>query len=346
MNKGSNAIYTDIYPIVKDSDYFLYIFIGGRGIGKTYSMLKGAYYDNKKIIYLRRTQTMLENCCTELDNPYKSINRNEYSNIHIQEQKDIAKIVNIEGTDVIEETIIGYGLGLNTFGKFRGADFSDVDYIVFDEFINLSGRTDFKNDSYLLFNLIETVNRNRELEGKPSIKIICISNAESIDNDLLRVLKLPEEIQKLKEKQNYIDDTATYTDDERGIYLSILKASETFIDLKLKTKLAKLTEGTSFYEMAYNNEFTKDYFGDVSKIDFRELKPLVCYNNLYMYEHKSKGFMYVCKRRCDCEHYDDRTFKAFKRRYGLTMLYYIEHGYTIYSDYSTKLDTLHIFDKR
>ena len=40
-----------------------------------------------------------------------------------------------------------------------------------------------------------------------------------------------------------------YKDNERGIYLSLLE-NKTVKDMKLKTKLYKLTKGTSFYDMA------------------------------------------------------------------------------------------------
>lgn len=339
--KESNEMYTNCYSIIKQSNYFLYIFIGGRGIGKTYSMLRGSFFDNKKIMYLRRTDTELKNCFDEFSNPYKVINFNENCNIHIEPIKDSAIIYNIlPVTDVNSENqkeLVGYASALSTFGKFRGADFSDVDLIVFDEFINTSPMNTLKNESYLLFNLIETVNRNRELEGLDSIKVVLLSNANTIDNDIIRVLDLADKIQLMK-----LNNKSIYTDDERGIYLSLLD-NKKVKDMKMKTRLYKLTKGTSFYDMALNNEFTRDYFGDLKKVNYQELTPLCSFNNLYFYTHKSKDLLFVSKRKANCENFTDRNLEAFKRCYGYTIDYYMTIGNIFYSDYAVKLDTLHIF---
>ena len=141
----TNAIYTNCYEIVSTTDYFLYIFIGGRGIGKSYSMLSEAYKHQDMIMYVRRTDTELKNCCDEFTNPYKSINQNIGSNISIKPNKDNALI--IEKIDDDHTNLIGYASALSTFGKFRGADFSDVNLIIFDEFINTSPVNTLKGEA-------------------------------------------------------------------------------------------------------------------------------------------------------------------------------------------------------
>lgn len=342
MSKRSNEIYTNCYEIVKRSNYFFYIFTGGRGIGKTYSSLKGAYFDNKKIIYLRRTNTELKNCCDEIDNPYKAINIKEHCNIHMEQVKDMAVIYdNIKSTESetpIKE-LVGYGLDLSTSGKFRGMDFSDVDLVIFDEFINYSDRETIKRESYKLFNLIETINRNRELDGVESIKVILLTNSESLDSDILRTLGLVDKAEQMKANNERL-----YTDDVRGIYYALLE-NKAVRDLKRETKLYRLTKGTSFYEMALENEFTRDYFGDIRKVNYQELTPVCSYDNkLFFYEHKSKDIMFVSRRKANCDNYNDRTIESFKRAYGYMLMYFIESGLMLYSDYATKLDVKHIFD--
>lgn len=341
MRKESNEMYTNCYQIIKQSNYFLYIFIGGRGIGKTYSMLRGSYFDNKKIMYLRRTDTELKNCFDEFSNPYKVINQNENCNVHIEPVKDSAIIYNILPVEDNEKEnvkeLVGYASALSTFGKFRGADFSDVDLIIFDEFINTSPVNTLKNESYLLFNLIETVNRNRELEGRDSIKVVLLSNANTIDNDIIRVLDLADKIQLMKE-----ENKDKYIDEDRGLYLSLLD-NKKVKDLKLQTKLYRLTKGTSFFEMALNNEFTKDYFGDLKKVNYQELTPLCAFNNIFFYTHKSKDIMFVSKRKANCDVYTNYNLESFKRNYGYAIDYYVTSGNILYSDYATKLDVRHIF---
>ena len=80
----------------------------------------------------------------------------------------------------------GYAGALSTFSNIRGADFSDVKIIIYDEFIpEKTNRCSIRNEWDALLNLIETVNRNRELEGEESVKIILLSNATNIECDIL-----------------------------------------------------------------------------------------------------------------------------------------------------------------
>lgn len=332
--KRKDEIYTNCYDIVKKSNLFFFIFIGGRGIGKTYSMLRNPYFENKKIMYVRRTETELKNCCSAIFNPYKKINMNEQINIEIQKVEDSAVI--IDNTDENNPETVGYASALSTFGKFRGADFSDVDLIVYDEFISTSPYSRMENECLMLLNFIETVNRNRELEGEESVKVVLLSNANTIDNDIIRTLGLAEEIHRMKQNDEHI-----YTDEERGIYLNLLENKEV-LDMKMKTRLYKLAKGTSFYDMALDNEFTRDYFGDVGKVDYKELVPMCCYENFYIYEHKSNNVLFISKRKCNCPKYNQNNVKAFKRAYGFKIMWYIEAGYAFYADYGIKLSFLQL----
>jgi hypothetical protein len=285
-------------------------------------------------MYVRRTETELKNCCSNIFNPYKKINMNEHINIQIQKVEDSAVINDCTDEDDIK--VIGYASALSTFGKFRGADFSDVDLIVFDEFINTSLYSKMDNECMMLFNFIETVNRNRELEGEDSIKVILLSNSNSIDNDIIRTLGLAEVIHNMKMKDEHF-----YQDEERGIFLNLIENKEVQ-DLKMETKLYRLARGTTFYDMALDNEFTRDYFGDVGKVDYRELVPICSFENYYIYEHKSNDVLFISKRKANCPSYNIQNLKAFKRAYGFKIMWYIDCGYAFYSDYGTKLSFIQI----
>lgn len=330
----SKVKFTNVWEIVTNSDYFLYIFIGGRGIGKTYSSLKGSRLDHKRIMYVRRTATEIDNCVDEFTNPYKALNQDMGWNIYIEKRKDNSIILEENGEDT---EVIGYACPLSTFGKFRGADFSDVDVIIFDEFINTNSVNTLKDEAKMFFNLIETVNRNRELREEESIKIILLSNANTLDNDILRSLMLGDVFYSMK-----VLDQEVYTDDERGLYLSLLK-NDDVKDMKSKTKLYKLTQGTAFFDMAINNEFTTDYFGDVNKVKYTEMVPLCMYDKLCFYKHKSKDLIFVSYRKANCTRYDTNTLKAFKREYGYMIQYYIDTGQILYSDYNVKLEVKGIY---
>lgn len=314
---------------------FLYIVIGQRGRGKTYSTLNGLRLSGSKFMYVRRTQTELDNTCTETKNPFKKINSDHQCDIEIRADKESYIIIDNENKD--DPQLIGYAAALSTFGKFRGSDFSDVDYIFYDEFINTGSVNNIRHEADMFFNLIETVNRNRELEGQQAIKIFMASNANTIDNDIIRSLRLADQIKEMKE--NKIED---YEDKERGIFLKIMDSSGTFTDLKMQTRLYKLTEGTSFYEMALNNEFTSDYFGDTKKVNYKELRPVVSFNGLTFYSHKSNDLIYCSKRKADCTNYDIPQRKQFQRDFGFYLSAYYESGRMIFQDYNVKLEALNI----
>lgn len=328
--------YTDVYKKVVTSDYFLYLFIGGRGIGKTYSALKGYILDGSRIMYVRRSETEIRNCARAYTNPFKAINKDLGLNINIKPVEEYAIIT--DNTNDEEGELRGYAVALSTFGKFRGADFSDVDVIIFDEFINTSAIDTLRGKSAsLLFNLIETVNRNRELNGFDSIKVVMLSNANTIDDDVIRTLELASEIQVMKSEKR-----KTYTDDERGIYLELLE-NKSVRDAKEETRLYKLTKGTTFASMSLDNEFTGDFFGDVKRIRYNELVPLVSYDTVTFYKHKTRDIYLASRRKAQCDHYDTQTKEMFRRVWGFTIRLAIEGGYLFYTDYGTKLYVKEVF---
>ena len=67
-------------------------------------------------------------------------------------------------------------MALSTFGNLRGVDFSDVDMIFFDEFVPQKNARPIKAEAEAFFNLYETVNRNRELDGRPPVRVLMLSN--------------------------------------------------------------------------------------------------------------------------------------------------------------------------
>lgn len=338
-------LFTDSYKIIfeKNPQYFIYFLIGGRGIGKTYPLLKGCYENNKKILYLRTKKDEMETIFSDELNPYKAINTDLKINIKAERIKGGGRIIETDNDGNFIQ-LIGYGGSVNSFGALRGADFSDVDLIFYDEFINTSPMVTVydKNNAGLFFNVIETVNRNRELKGIDPVKVVCVSNANTLDNNILRTLKLTDIARQLQEEKNKTDKTQIYTDQERGIYLSLM-INKQVRDLKQQTSLYKLTKGTTFAGMALSNDFTTDYFGDIGKVDFRELIPVVNYENMYFYKHKSKNIMFVTNRKAQCKSFNTNTKQAFLKQAGYMLSYYIETGTMFYKDYDIKLDVLNVF---
>jgi hypothetical protein len=114
------------------------VYIGGRGIGKSYSALRQLALDiptDEKWIYMRRTGKEIEACSTEFGNPFKTINK-DFGTVIVPESggKGAAEYFYNE-TDEDNPILVGYGVALSTFAGLRSMDLSDVTVTVFDEFI-------------------------------------------------------------------------------------------------------------------------------------------------------------------------------------------------------------------
>lgn len=310
----------------------MYMFIGGRGVGKTYSALRGIIEKGVYFMYIRRTDTELKNSAKLETNPFNRLNFDYGYNIEMKAAEDSYNIIK-------DGVVIGIAGAVSTFGKFRGRDYSKVKYIIFDEFIPKAGHSKIKEERTLFFDMIETVNRNRELDGEPPVKIIMLSNANTIDCDIIRVLKLGDIIRQMK-----LQKIEVYQDPERDLYLHLLKPGE-IRNLKSKTALYKLTKGTAFYDMAIENEFTVDNFDDVKRISAGKLVPLVAYDNIYFYTIKDQDSIYITYRKADVQdRYNLETFTAFKRDYGLLLEQYFINGKVWYYNYDIKLDVKNLFN--
>lgn len=306
------------------------MFIGGRGIGKTYSVLKGVLESGKKFMYVRRTETELKNCCTPVNNPFLTLNDDLDRQVEVSKQGDFYVIH--EG-----DRELGVAGSVSTFGKFRGSDFSKIEYIVFDEFINTTPRNTIKNEDFLFFNLVETVQRNRELTGRSAIKIILLSNSNTLNNAIIRSLKLGEIIRNMKD-----NEIERYEDIERDLLVVLPKAKK-LTEAKKKTKLYKLTAGSDFYNMAINNDFVNEDFTNVKKLPNNILVPLCQFEKACFYTIKNEDKLYVSYRKNESPYFDMTSIKNFKRQYGLLLAYYFENHLTFFCDYDLALFVKSIF---
>lgn len=331
-----SSLFFNFWEVVQTTSFFLYICIGGRGIGKTYSILKGFVNQDKKFIYMRRNETELKVCCNSENNPFKTINRDC--------NREVEVVPNgAEGYLVIEnEKTIGIAGALSTFGKFRGADFSDVEYILLDEFISTDVIDRLKKvESFYFFNMIETVQRNRELLGMNPIKIILCANSNKLESGILKDLRLADRIRLMDNARKINNETQIYEDMERGIYIN-LPVTKELTEKKQDTALYRMTKGTDFFDMAINNSFINDSFDDIRKIPNNQLVPIVSYEKIYFYEIKGKSLLYASYRKAECPHYYKDSQKAFIREYYHFIKVFIDGKKFFYSDYNIKLDVLSI----
>lgn len=282
---------------IVDNEYPFSFVIGGRATGKTFGALRYAaeHYQQtgETFIYMRRTKSQADLISTEFFNPFKPVNTEYGWEI---EAFSVAKGVNgfyqcARDPDSGKRSPFGGCMGViaafSTFSNFRGFDASTVDLVIYDEFQRNAGERSIRDEGFALLNVFETVNRNRELIGRPPVKLICLSNANSISNDVYIDLQLvgpSEQMRKTGKNQWYLP--------ERGIALYDLSDSQ--ISRKKKdTALYRMDAGGRFTDMSLNNEY-EDY--DTSMIrsePLKEFRPLVKIGEICIYQHKSDRRYYA-----------------------------------------------------
>ncbi len=348
--KKTKSKYLNIYDY-ENPKYPFQVFIGGRGCGKTYSALTGAVEkhqkEGKKFVFMRRTgqelELLMDMQSKEGFNPFKPINAALGTNIGIKQlRKDIGGIYqrtygNVGTKDagkLMYEENYGYAVAVTTIKNIRGIDFSDCDLIIYDEFIPEKHVHKITGEGIALLNAYETMNRNRELEGKPAMAMYLLANSNDIYNEIfkeLHLVNIAERMQAKGEQDKYFHD--------RGLAIHIIKDNEEFREEKSNTALYKLSKGTNFYDMSLNNEFA---FNDFSLTGYRNLKgyqPICAFGEAYIYKHKGKDEMYVSYAPAKVEKYNpdhDYEKRMFLQKFMEPLCKYYVAGAIMFESYELK----------
>ena len=212
----------------------LNILIGSRGVGKTYGATKLVVKDfikkKRQFVYLRRYKTELSKSMRKF---FTEIIKNEEFPNHTLE---------VHGnTFIIDDEVAGYGITLSTAQQFKSTNFSDVYYIIFDEFLIEAGQGYYLKDEVLSFlGILETIGRTRD------IKVFMLANAVTEVNPYFMFfdLALP-----------YNNDIKLFKD---GMILLQYLQNEAYIEAKKQTKFGKLVANTEYEDYAILNKFTDD----------------------------------------------------------------------------------------
>ncbi len=278
----------------------LSIFIGARGVGKTYSAFSYVLEQDSIFIYLRNTDVQIQECCTLFGNPFKRWAEDHGRDIFIRKEKKHANIYERTGEEI---RLIGYAVALSTFENLRGIDLSDVKYVVYDEFIEMNPCRFRQYDTFS--NFYETVNRNRELTGDKPLQVLLLSNAQKLDNDILRGYDLIPQIEQMIK-------TGQREYSRKHLYLNLVQSEVS--ELKKETALYQLSEGSGFYDQAIRNEFSNDNFSGIRKQPLREYTGYVQLDDMYIYKHKTRNDYYVTYSRCkDIRKYNTENPYIFMR---------------------------------
>lgn len=291
---------------------------GGRGIGKTYGMLKELYSRGYCFAYMRNIQNEIDLACSRDGNVFRPLN-DDYGWAVVPERirgtKYVGAFYNAEEVEGGLEPVgapIGYGLALASVARIRGFSLDNVEVVFFDEFIPELHTRKITALGEAFLNAYETINRNRELKGRDPLKVVCMANANRVDNDLFLEFGLVTRAYEMQKKR--LD---FWQDKERGITL-INFAESPISKAKKNTALYRFAGSDSdFSAMALSNEFGYDD----RFIQSRNLKPykkLCNVGEIDIYQHRDGAGYYVRPAKQINSQYDctERGLKSARYHYG------------------------------
>lgn len=267
---------------------YTYIFvIGGRGTGKTYGALQYVINNNIKSILMRRTQSQLDIINKPDFAPIRPVCLDEgytYSVKPISKQS-AGYYIDDDNLPLITTAAV------STIANMRGFDASDRKIIIFDEFIPERHEKPIKNEAEAFLNAYETINRNRELQGDPPVKVLALANSNDIMNQLFIYLKLINPVARMIDKGN-----ETWFDNKRSIAI-IMPNKSPISEAKVETSLYKLAGDGDFTRMAIDNSFKNANSDMIKSRPLREYILRYSVGELNIYEHKSTREAYCSLHR-------------------------------------------------
>ena len=310
--------------------------VGARGVGKTYGIFRKLIEEKKKFIYLRRLKSQLDQCGKIEGNPFKKLNTDLDRNIL---PFSSGGILTFREDDKAGE-IVAAGVALSVVANIRGIDFSDYDYIVFDEFIASIGERPIKNEFSAFLNFYETVNRNRELEGKLPVKCVMLGNANTLVNPYFSSWHF----MKTAVKMIMGGQMVWRSPDNSRLVILLLNSP---ISEKKKDTALYQNATSDFIEMALDNSFRTDET-NIRSEPLKEYIHIVSVGELGIYRHKSERKYYVSSTQSDKPYYDSFGIglKMFQQDYYMLRVHYMVSKNVWFESFELEVIFRELFDLR
>lgn len=337
--------YIDMAKIF-DLPYTFIFVVHGRGTGKTFGACKYCYdYHDRtgdKFIYLRRLQTEADLVGNTAFSPFTPVT--DFYDLEPLISGPIPNVKNVKGIWKTERNEkgdivpagppIGYTAALATVSSIRGFSGRDIKVCVYDEFIPEKTARPIRAEGEAVLQFYESVNRNRELEGEPPLKMVFLSNANKLSSPVFEAFGITNYVDKMvrgNQEECYLKD--------RGVAILKLKDSP-ISQQKSKTALYKASQSEAFNDMAIGNAFDMSNYLYVRAEPIDEYRIIAKFDDVYIYRHKSDARYYVTRYRTGTPkaEYISEPFsiKKFKKDYALVFTAWID-GRISFNDYYCKL---------
>lgn len=254
--------------------------IGGRATGKTYGSICYALDHKQQFAFIRRTQTQIDLLSKPDLNPFQAVAFDRGIDLHtVPLSKQHSAIM-------LDMEQIGFMAALSTFSNMRGFSSDQTTLLVYDEFIPETHERAINNEDTVFFNMYETINRNRELKGRPALQALLLSNSNFLASPILLALGLADILPGMRDKGQ-----TEYVNTSRGIALFNLWDSP-ISEQKRHTALYKATEGSSFASMSLDNAFSLDDLRDIESRPLKGCKLLARVGPVFIYRDPA-GLWYI-----------------------------------------------------
>lgn len=277
--------------------------IGGRATGKTYGAICYALDHKQQFAFIRRTQTQIDLLSKPDLNPFQAVAFDRGIDLHT------APLSKQHSAIMLDTEQIGFMAALSTFSNMRGFSSDQTTLLVYDEFIPETHERAINNEDTVFFNMYETINRNRELKGRPALQALLLSNSNFLASPILLALGLADILPGMRDKGQ-----TEYVNTSRGIALFNIWDSP-ISEQKRHTALYKATKGSSFAGMSLDNAFSLDDLRDIVARPLKGCKLLARLGKVFIYRQPN-GLWYVSmhaagkpKREYEITPEDVRRFK-------------------------------------
>ena len=265
----ANSYYYDKGELLSRGMFFNLV-VGNRGGGKTFNFKEWGIDDARKtgrqFVWLRRYGTEIE----QMKKNFFDDVRKDYPKIKF-EVKGSKKT----GVFIADGIVIGHYFALTTSAIAKSSSYPLVDKIIFDEFLIIGNTYRYLNDEVvLLLEFIETIFRDRENQPdavKPR-GVYLLGNNVTVANPYFLYFGIKPFKQKF------------YVDKERGICVQQY-SNEAFIEAKKKSKIGKLTAGTTYADYSIENKAYLDNDKFIAK-----KVPNAAFNCAIDYKGRTYGF--------------------------------------------------------
>lgn len=259
-NDGYYHFATDIeaYP-----DAWCYMVYSRRGPGKTYSALRYMYANNIKFAYIKRTNDDVSLICSSCEgfesSPFAPLNRDFNLNVRAVEiKKGLAGFYNCDTEGNPVGAPVGIIFSMNSISKYKGFDMSDVEYMIWDEFIPQRGEVVKRAEGDMALSSYITISRDRQKRGRQPLRLVLFANSEDIVCPMTDELEVIDVIAEMNASGEAYSET-------RGIMIHHITDEEVPLADSEQSGIYDAMRDTAWGRRTWGGDFASNDFSRIAK---------------------------------------------------------------------------------